>query len=135
MNKLNKIVVLFALSLGLALSVGCNSSRTLDPAGINQGDVFAYQTKETIDGATAVVDAFLAWEYNNRAIAPAEVRQMAESLRTSFPGQAQTAIKLLDAYEAEPTPANRLKLANITGLLRVALREVTAVMQRNQNLN
>lgn len=126
----------------LLVEAGC--TRTLNPAGY-YGRIDAAQPAVTsgpttgqilvnadqaIGTARRTITAFLQWEMTNRSHVGAEVTRVADGLRGTAPKYLQSAVRLRDAYAANPTTATRNALDDSIRLLDAALLEVSRYYKR-----
>ena len=123
---MKRLFTLLALCGALFLSA---CSTTLDKTGPYAGDQILYTADQATATAYDVLDTFLLWEQRtDQTVVPANVHAAAEKFRREAPAWFQSAIALRTAYVANPTPENRLKLANALGVLQAALAEATHYM-------
>lgn len=121
---------LVLLIVGVGFS-GCQT--TLDPEGVYGGDYVLYQVDNTLTGAYAVMDTFVKWEYDNRAVYARlpEVKRAADNIRANGQNWIETAFSLRDTYAANPTEENKDKLLKAVALLRAALTESAKYMAKS----
>ena len=80
-------------------------------AGIDKNaDPVVVNAERVASMSADTVDAFLHWEYNNRNIAPKEVRDVATDLRIYAPHAIISLRTLTKAYKANRTPENKASL-------------------------
>jgi hypothetical protein len=123
------LLSLVILATALAFSPGCNHTQ-LDPAGVYQGQVAAYNADSTINTAYALMDNFLKWEFENRAVfaETPEVKKFADNIRANGRQWISSAIALNEAYKLDPTEEKRSALVAALDLIDVALMEATKYM-------
>ena len=87
----------------LILSPGCAVFKGDSPP-ISQSEQLVVRAEQTISITFDIVDAFLLWEYHNRELAGADVRDIADKLRREAPAAFMTARSFLRAYKVNPSP-------------------------------
>jgi hypothetical protein len=125
----NSILALLTFAV-LALT-GCNA--TLDPTGVYHGDKSLEVAEATLPASYAVIDAFLKWEMTNRALVSPEVTAFADSLRRQYPQWNDTAVALIEAYKANPTPDNRLNAQKALTLISAAVAQAATYLAQPAN--
>lgn len=129
MHKI-KLPLALALAFLIAGAPGCG---TPDPAGVYKGDSFLYHAEKTIVTAYDSLDAFVLWEYQNRAALASipEIRKAADKVREKAKDWIDSAIRLRDAYLANPTPENKSAFRAALRILRQGLAEAANHMAQN----
>jgi len=124
--------------LSVALIGGCtNGCGTLAPQGVYQGDKFLYDADLAITTGYEVMHRFVKWEYENRAVLKEtpEIKKAADRVRAGAPEWIASAIKLRDAYKANPTEENRTAFQKALDTIRQAVREATGYLaSREMNI-
>jgi hypothetical protein len=122
---------LFALVVITAIVCG-TGCRTLQPGGIYDGDDVLFHAETTIVTSYAMVDTFLKWEHENRALLTKwpEAKQYADELRQNYPLWYRTANNLRDAYALTREESTATELSKYLTLLRTALLEASAYMTK-----
>lgn len=125
-NHFGVWVVVAALSFG---AVGC---RTLEPGGVYNGDKVLFEAETTIVTSYDLVNTFLKWEQENRAVLQTwpEIKKYADKLRTDYPHWHRTAVVIRDAYALAPNETQAAHLQKSLVLLRAALTEASGYMAR-----
>lgn len=124
-------ILLAPLLLAVALfAPGCQSNAKLDSAGAYHGDQFLYQSHVALTSAYAVLDAFVNWEYTNRALLKNEpaITKAADHVRANAKRWFASAHALLGAYEANPTPDNKVNAQKALAVIQASLAESAAYM-------
>jgi len=123
------LLSLVILATALAFSPGCNHTQ-LDPAGVYQGNVGAFNADSTINTAYALMDNFLKWEFENRQVFAGnpEVKKFADHIRANGRQWISSAIALNEAYKLDPTEGNRNALDASLDIIDAALTEATKYM-------
>lgn len=117
-------IALLLISLCFAPMVFLTGCQT--PTGQTQssGDPIVVNAEKTIAIAFDVVDAFLLWEYTNRAAVSPDVRQVADRLREKGPDAFRNARSVLRAYKTNRSPEQKALLdtwlATVLELAKVA---------------
>lgn len=126
---MRKFVSLILLGVALVFTTGCPSTQ-LDPAGVYQGSIAAYNADTTINTAYALMDNFLKWEFENRQVfaGTPEVKKFADNIRANGRQWISTAITLNEAYKLDPTEENRSALDTALDIIDAALTEATKYM-------
>ncbi len=105
---------------------------TLDKSGVYAGDQILYDSEVAAPAAFAFFQTFVKWEFDNRAVLPADVgvpaKKAADFIRANAPQWKTSVLTLHDAYVASPTPENRKSLESVLGLIRGALTEAAKYM-------
>jgi hypothetical protein len=111
------------------LTTGC-ASRDLDPAGVYQGDKVLYETDRAITNGYSLLNGFVKWEYENRAllVSKPEITKAADNVRVQAKGWFDTLHVLRAAYVTDPSPGNRDKLQQTLSLIQAAIAEATKYM-------
>jgi hypothetical protein len=89
------------------LAPGCAAFKGDSPpltATVSQPEQLVVRAEQTIAMTFDIVDAFLLWEYHNRELVGADVRDIADRLRREAPGAFMTARSFLRAYKGNPSP-------------------------------
>ncbi len=113
------------------LIAGC---RGLDPAGVYKGDQVLYNADKTITESYKVFQAFVTWDYQNRAALatiPA-IHASAEAVRTNARNWLNSAVALREAYKSDPSQVNSDKLVSAISVLQTALAQATTYMNANK---
>ena len=115
--------------LGVAL-VGCG---TLDPSGPYKGDKVLYSTDLSLATSYDVLHGFVQWEWQNRAALASipGLHAAADSVRGEAPGWFGRALALRDAYQGDPSAANRAALDKGLAVLEAAVSQAVAWMATN----
>lgn len=123
-----KLLLFAVIAAFFTIHTGCASKGTLDPAGVYQGDIFAYNADKTITESYAAFDKFVAWEYSHRAALSKwpEVRQSADGIRANAKRWIDQAVAVREAYQFDPTEQNRKSLAGTLAVIRAALAQAAA---------
>lgn len=113
-----------------ALALGATGCRNLAPDGVYKGDKVLLEAEAAIVTSYELVDTFLKWEKDNRALLAQwpEIKKGADSLRRQFPAWHRTANNLRDVYVANPSGTNAQNLSKALALLRTALAEAAMYM-------
>jgi hypothetical protein len=86
---------------------------------------FVVESERTIQVSFALVDSFLAWEYQSRATVPPAVTEAADKLRVTYPWAHESAVAALRSYKRTRNPDDRARLlpflSGVSDALRVAL--------------
>ncbi len=120
-----------ALLLAVTLIGGCtNGCGTLDPQGVYQGDKFLYDADLTITTGYEVMHRFVTWEYQNRETLKGTpgIKAAADKVRAGAKDWVSSALKLRDAYKADPTDTNRKGLQKALDVIRQAVVEATGYL-------
>lgn len=122
--------VALSLVLGLLLLPSMTGCADLAPNGAYHGDKALYAADRAIVGADDTIHEFVKWELSNReALAGTpEIRKAADELRKNARVWIGSAEALRDAYEANPTPENKVNLDQAMAVLDAALLEATKYM-------
>lgn len=129
--KRSLFVLGLALWLGGSLFVtttlqGC---RDLDPSGVYAGDKLLYRADLTITSSKSFMDAFVTFEFHNRALLQLkhpEVKAAADTVRTQGKASLQSAVAARDAYAAASTAANATALNTALATLTEAASQAQA---------
>jgi hypothetical protein len=123
------------LALVLVSLLAFTGCRTLEPGGIYDGDDVLFHAETTIVTSYAMVDTFLKWEHDNRALLTQwpEVKKYADELRENYPQWYRTANNLRDAYALTRDEASAAQLSKYLVILRTALLEASAYMAKPVN--
>lgn len=124
---MKKISLLCFLCSLLLVPAGCG---TLDKSGVYAGDKFAYNADLTIVTSQDFLQAFVKWEFDNRAALAGtpEIKQSADAVRKGAKQWISSAIRLREAYAANPTPGNQAALVSALDILHQALTEAAGYM-------
>lgn len=100
-------------------------STTLQQPGPYNGDQYLYATDVTITSAYSILNAFVKYEYDNRAALAGNpaIRQAADDVRAHAKQWISSAIAIREAYAANPTTANKASLDQAITVLQAALNE------------
>lgn len=100
-------------------------------ASIEKGqDAVVVNAERTTALALEVFDAFLQWEFENRAalaVVP-EIRKTADTIRRGGITWLQSARAMTKAYKANRTPENKANLETALEVLRAAVREAQSYL-------
>jgi hypothetical protein len=132
------LLLAIALSFPAMLPTGCN--KTLNPSGVYSqaggGGLAAYNGDLSIATAKDVLDVFVKWEKDNRAVLSAttpEVKQYADSIRRQAPGWFKSAVALSDAYKAAPTSANLQAFNSAMTVIQAAVAQAQQYLSNSVN--
>lgn len=116
-------------------SVGLTGCASLDKEGVYRGDAVIYHTELSIVTSYDVIQAFVQWEHENRAILAQwpEIKEKADVMRARAPAWFATAHAAHDAYKLDPSDANKTSLELSLSILRTALTEAMRHMSRMAN--
>lgn len=114
------------------LAVGCGKT-TLQKGGVYADKEVLYNADKTIVNAYSLMDTFVAWEFQNRAVLPADVTKIADRVRTEAKAYIKSAIALRDAYAIAPTEETKTKLETTLTIIRQLMVEVTTHMTKGIN--
>lgn len=113
---------LLAVSLPFVNS-GCASRQ------VQEGhSAFVVEVESDLKAAHHLVNAFLAWEWQNRAVLGSDVVEAAEVLRLNFGPAYDSATRVLRTYKSSRTPQNKADLNTALAVLNQMLAEATAYM-------
>lgn len=110
-----------------ALVTGCAA---LDPAA----DPVVVRSQQAISTSFDVVNAFLQYEYANRATVPASVTESADNLRNAYPASHRAALAALTAYKSSKTATDRDALTQslevLNALQAIALKAKSEITKK-----
>lgn len=136
MKKLKSILLLVSLlflTLYPLAFTGCGSTPTLPPGDtIYHGDSVLLKAEQYTRNAYDLMNTFATWEYQYRPILPVEVSRAADVMRKNGRKWIDSMIAARDAYEGDPTSANRDKLDTALRLIDTALAQAAIYMADNQ---
>jgi hypothetical protein len=100
-------LIFFAGVLGLVGCTGCATQ--LAPQGVYQGDTVLYRAELASVSSYQLVDTFLKWEYDNRALLSThpEIKQAADFLRVNYPSAKTNLDAAIEKYRVLATPENK----------------------------
>lgn len=88
------------------------------------GDPVLVRAEQFIDSTMVTIDSFLQFEAENRAIINDEgCKEFANKLRKDVPEAFETYNRILEAYESNRTPENKLKLEGAVELFETLRKE------------
>jgi len=125
---------LLAALFGLCLLTICATTqcgcRSLAPDGVYHGDTLRASAEATIVTSYDLVNTFLTWEFENRALLAGTpgVSAAANRMRVDFPKWYRSANALLDVYALAPSSDTQAQLTKALALLRTALVEAAGYM-------
>jgi len=125
-----KSLLLGLLAAVASLAFTACGSHDLDPAGAYQGDTFLYQADLTITTSYSLLNGFVSWEYQNRALLAGtpQVTKAADNIRAQAKQWFASAHALRAAYAVNPTPENKANLTKILGIIQAVLLEASTYM-------
>ena len=126
-NYINILTVIVLLGAG----IGCSGLR-LEEGGAYQGDEVLYTADKTIVNSYKLLDSFVTWEHQNRAVLPAEVSRAADQVREKASTWTDSAIALREAYALNPNSENRSALERAVSILQAALAEAAKYMVEHE---
>lgn len=103
---------------------GCTS---LQPGA----DPLVVNAERTIEISRATLDAFVRWEFNNRAKCPKEVQEAAERIRQHAPEWFNRAMRLKLAYKQNRGPDQKADLLTALAVLSTATSEAATFLARH----
>lgn len=121
---MTKIAVILLL-LPLLLGGGC---ATLNP----NADPVVVNAERTIEVARVTLDAFVRFEFNQRAKCPPEVQAAAESIRRHAPEWFNRALRLKQAYKLNRNAENKANLLTAVAVLQTAASEAATALAKHQ---
>lgn len=126
---MRKFLSLLLIGLSLVFMTGCPPTQ-LETGGVYQGQVGVYNAERTIVTSYTIMDNFLRWEYENRAVFASipEIKVAADHIRANGRTWIRTAIALTETYKANPTDENRSALEASLNIIDVALMEAAKYM-------
>lgn len=132
MKYLNKFVL--ASLIAMVVTVGC---RSLDKSGVYKGDKILYHSELSIVTSYEFFDAYVKWEKEHREALSKwpEIRQSADNIRKNAKQWFATANGAHDAYESDPSEANRNNLTIALGVIRFAFAEASGYMLKTATKN
>ncbi len=111
--------------LALCLSLGlCGCASSLDKTGAYSGDLALYKADLTTQTAYDALNAFVSWEYANRAALFAknpQIKAQADYIRVHAPGWFRTEGAIRAAYIAAPSPDKLESLQSVLVEIQTAL--------------
>jgi len=122
-----------AALLMVALVGGCTGGcGTLAPEGVYQGDKFLYDADLVISTGYEMMHRFVKWEYDNRAALAStpEIKKAADNVRVGAPAWIASAIRLRDAYKANPNEQAKTDLLKALDLIRQGNREALGYLSK-----
>lgn len=120
-----KRIAVLILLLPLLLCGGCS---TLAPGA----DPVVVNTERTLEVARATLDAFVRFEFNNRAKCPAEVQAAAEKIRRDAPEWFARAMRLKLAYKSNRGADQKADLLTAVAVLSTAASEAATALAKHQ---
>lgn len=107
---------------------------TLDQAGVYGGDKTLYQADLTINTSYQALDAFVTYEYTNRALLVnnPEITKYADYIRKQSPRWFQTYFALRSAYVSSKRAGDQQKLLAAVAVIQAALTQATAYLAEHQ---
>lgn len=125
---MKKLILILGLITTLASLPAC---RDLDPSGVYKGDQILYNADKTITDAYDILDSFVTWERDNRAVLPKETKEAADVVRTNARPALKAAIAARATYAAHPDDSTALSaLQTSLQVLNVILSQVSQNMAK-----
>lgn len=127
---------LLALLLLLPFLTPLSGCKSIDKAGVYQGDQLLYNADLVIATSFDVVHSFVKWELENRGAlgqAP-QATQYADSLRAQYPTWHRAALAARTAYVGDPSATNRTALQQALDVLREATHQANQWFANTQRL-
>ena len=113
------------LILPILLCGGC--------ASLNPGaEPLVVNSERTIAIAKETLNAFVSFEYNNRAKCPPEVQAAAETIRREAPAWFARAMRVKLAYKTHRDAANKADLMTAVAVLQTAASEAATALAKHQ---
>lgn len=121
------VLLLAFVGLGVPASfTGCASG--LEKPGAYNGDLALYNADLATKTAYDALNAFVSWEYANRASLFAknpQIKRSADGIRANAPGWFAREAALRAAYIALPSDANLSSLKGILAVIQAALADAS----------
>jgi hypothetical protein len=137
MKRLSSLVPLLPLLLVCcSLFAGCSQTlqNTADKPSPYKGDQVLYAQDVSIIGTSDSLKDFLSWELRWRGIVPKDITAFADKVRSNLATWNGSAIRLRDAYAANPTTENEAGYRAALAELRQALTESAIYLTRYKTL-
>lgn len=121
-----KRLAIFLLLLPLMLTSGCFATLQVgaDPVVVN--------AERTIEVARVTLDAFVKFEFNQRAKCPKEVQDAAEAIRRNAPEWFNRALRFKQAYKLNRNADNKASLLTAVAVLQTAASEAAVALAKHQ---
>ena len=121
--KMNR---LYAMIIGLSTLFGLMGCSTLNTGA----DPVVVRAEQTSQIAFSLIDRFLKWEYDNRAILPQDVRQSARQMRQHAPEALITLKTLTKAYKKNRTEAGKADLLTALAVVEALQSQAIEILAK-----
>jgi hypothetical protein len=132
-KRLGCLLMLLAVCALPIVDTGCRAHLApggeysqVDTNGVSQPLTGLYTTDVSINASKTVLQGFLQWELSNRPLVQAQwpdVTKYAIKLSNDAPKWLQSAVRLRDAYKANPTAENKSAFDAAMDVLNQAVTE------------
>ena len=121
-----KRIAVILLLLPLLLCGGCSGLQVgADPVVVN--------AERTLQVARATLDAFVRFEFHNRAQCPPEVQSAAEKIRRDAPEWFARVVRLKQSYKLNRGADQKADLLTAVSVLSTAASEAATALAKHQH--